>query len=35
MSKLFTQRYKNEILGVSGFTSSGKVMLMNLISTFN
>ena len=34
MSKLFTQRYKNEILGVSGFTRSGKAMLMNLISTF-
>ena len=34
MSKLFVQRYNNEILGVSGFTRSGKAMLMNLISTF-
>lgn len=34
MSKLFVKSYKNEILGVSGFTRSGKAMLMNLISTF-
>lgn len=34
MSKLFVQRYNNEILGVSGFTRSGKAMIMNLISTF-
>ena len=34
MSKLFVKSLKNEILGVSGFTRSGKAMLMNLISTF-
>ena len=34
MSKLYVERYSNEILGVSGFTRSGKAMLMNLISTF-
>ena len=34
MSEVFTESYNNQILGVSGFTRSGKAMLMNLISTF-
>lgn len=34
MSRLFTEKYNNEILGISGFTRSGKAMLMKLISTF-
>ncbi len=34
MSKLFINNYKTNILGVSGFTRSGKAMLMKLISTF-
>ena len=34
MSKLFVKSYNNKILAVSGFTRSGKAMLMNLISTF-
>lgn len=34
MSKLFVGKFNNQILGVSGFTRSGKAMLMNLISTF-
>lgn len=34
MSKLFAKIYKNKILGVSGFTRSGKALLMKIISTF-
>ena len=31
---VFIKSYNNKILAVSGFTRSGKAMLMNLISTF-
>lgn len=34
MTKLFVKSYENKILGVSGFTRSGKAMMMNLLSTF-
>ena len=34
MSKVFTKSFTNKVLAVSGFTRSGKAMLMKLISTF-
>jgi len=34
MSKIFSKIFDNEILATSGFTRSGKAMLMKLISTF-
>ena len=34
MNKVFAKSFTNKVLAVSGFTRSGKAMLMKLISTF-